>query len=377
MEDKGIKEIEISEEIKNMIRENPNIKRERNNIKDSESRELQGKVELPVIIEQLGGLIVPDIEPEEPLQGEPMPFPGKPQKSEFYHYKKIFFKECAVAGISFHIEAEDEIWNELEEGTELALVRDKNNKHDKNAIAVALADDYNGNPDDFDFDFILGYIPRNDNSDLATMFDAGYGDKFSAEITTLKKYGNVNSRIRITIYIESNEPQLVRPDFFRGNTLNPLELGNMYHQLKEFGVAYFRFGGYPLSNYIMPIVGEKIVMFYPDLDNVILYLTRVMAEGEDCGKYDKGWADVYDDDQIGYVVSVISGPIIVKREELSFMFDSDIMNLSVVDYLSRHETLNLRELFDKALFKIINRGNIDMDPSIDDQELRKEIEEDD
>lgn len=312
-----------------------------------------------------------EFHPEEPLQGEQIPLP-KPQKSEFYHYRKIFFKECGVAGVSFHVEYDDEIWNELEEGTELALVRDKNNKYDRNAIAVALANDYNGDPDDFDFDFILGYIPRSENSDLATMFDAGYDDKFSAKITTLKKSGNINSRIRITIYIESNEPQLVRPDLFRGHTLNLTELRKMQKELLEYGVAYFRFGGYPLSNYIMPSVGEKIVMFCQYFDKMVLYLTRVMAEGEECSQYNQGWGDIYNDDCIGYVLNAISGPVIVDLKDIVFMLDDSIHSLRAVEYLNNEETLYFKEFFDRVLYKIIDRGNDDMDPSSDNEKLRKD-----
>lgn len=388
LREKGIEEIVISEAISKMIGNKDRNQREKNNTQD-ELKEPQGKIILPDDKEPIGGLVVheeyedflegeeiPRPIEEEPLQGEPVPFPRKPDISEFFEYKKIFFKECAIAGISFHVEADDEIWMELEEGTELALIRDRNNKHDKNAIAVALADDYNGDPEDFDFELVLGYIPRNENSDLATMFDAGYANKFSAKITTLKTYGNVNSRIRITIFIESNKPHLVRPNLFRGNTLNSWELQNMNLELKEYGVAYFRFGGYPLSDYIMPTVGEKIVMFYPDSDKMVLYLTRVMAEGEDCSRYKKEWGDLYIDDQIGYVISVISGPIIVEGSELFFMFDSDINNLSAEDYLNSYETSNLSKLFDKVLFNIVDRGNFDPDPPIDSAELRKENKED-
>lgn len=69
---------------------------------------------------------------------------------------------------------DDEIWNELEVGTQIALIRDRNNKRDRNAVALALADDYDGCHDDFDFDFILGYVPHTDNAELAAMMDAGY-----------------------------------------------------------------------------------------------------------------------------------------------------------------------------------------------------------
>ena len=43
--------------------------------------------------------------------------------------------ECAVAGIAFH--NIDDIWEELCVGDKLALVRERNNRYDKNAVAVA------------------------------------------------------------------------------------------------------------------------------------------------------------------------------------------------------------------------------------------------
>ena len=65
-----------------------------------------------------------------------------------------------MAGVSFHLNYDDELWDELEVGAKVALVREKSNKLDKNAVAIALADDYDGDPEDFDFDFILGLFPK-------------------------------------------------------------------------------------------------------------------------------------------------------------------------------------------------------------------------
>ncbi|MGP1591532.1 MAG: HIRAN domain-containing protein [Prevotella sp.] len=116
---------------------------------------------------------------------------------------KTLFMECPVAGIAFH--DIDEIWDELEVGTKLALVRDKYNQYDKNAIAVALADDYEGVPDEFDFDCILGYIPRDKNQLLALFLDMGWQDMFETKISSLKRYGPYSERIYISIYIKHKE----------------------------------------------------------------------------------------------------------------------------------------------------------------------------
>ena len=55
-------------------------------------------------------------------------------------YKWRVILECPVAGISFH--DIDDVWEELEVGTKIALVREKGNPHDINAVAVALIDDF-------------------------------------------------------------------------------------------------------------------------------------------------------------------------------------------------------------------------------------------
>lgn len=40
------------------------------------------------------------------------------------------------------------------------MIRERANKHDRNAVAVALADDMEGDTENFDFDCIIGYVPR-------------------------------------------------------------------------------------------------------------------------------------------------------------------------------------------------------------------------
>ena len=100
--------------------------------------------------------------PEETIQiTEGLPYPpneipaGMPAPTE---KRKVFYKECPIAGWSFHIDKET--YYELEEGTPLVLIRDRNNRNDPNAVAVALADDYDeDDPEDFDMDYIIGYVP--------------------------------------------------------------------------------------------------------------------------------------------------------------------------------------------------------------------------
>lgn len=310
-----------------------------------------------------------------PLQGmpeiyDPVPWRTMGEVAPSFEYKKIFFKECALAGISFHFEKDDEIWEELHEGVELALIREKDNKYDCNAVAVALASDYDGNPDDFDFDFILGYIPRAENAELAAMMDAGYADKFSAEITTYKRYGSYNNRIRLTIYIESSEPELVRPDLLRAESLSISELRKMVEELNARGTAYFRWRCcFPEFELAFPVaVGEKVVMVYCDKDSEVLYLMRVLAVGDDCAIYVDNLEDIdgYVDDCEAYVLTNIIGPVRIKKSEYEFLDDVDLKILSAKDYLSPQLSEGFKRYFDSLLFRTLNKDNIDCDPSIDE-----------
>lgn len=103
-----------------------------------------------------------------------MPVPPPAGMFNFPEPKKrrVFFKECAVAGWNFH--HPEDFWDELYEGAKLVLLRERANKHDCNAVAVALAEDIGGDVEDFDC--IIGYVPRKENEMIANMMDMGWGD---------------------------------------------------------------------------------------------------------------------------------------------------------------------------------------------------------
>lgn len=283
--------------------------------------------------------------------------------------KKILFKECAVAGVSFHIKYNDEIWDELEVGTKVALVREKDNKYDKNAVAVALFDDYDGDPDDFDFDFILGYIPKTENEQIAQMFDMGWDDVFVAELTTVKKHGNINNRLRISIFIQSKEPEVVRPNLLRAESLSASELRQMVDELSERGTTYFRFGGFPHYELQYPDVGEKIVMIHRDINSEVLYLMRVLATDENCAQY----VDDPDlihciDDCAPFILTNIMGPIRIQKFDYNFLIGVDLKGFSATEYLPHDVSSGFEKLFKNAIAETLNRNNIDCDPSIDNLE---------
>lgn len=261
-------------------------------------------------------------------------------------YRKLFFKECPIAGLLFHVKKDDDLWSELDVGVKLALVRDRDNSHDRNAVAVALADDYDGDPDYFDFDLILGYIPRADNAEIAAMMDAGYGDKFLAEITTMKQDGPYNDRIRITVYIESREPVNLRPDLLRAEWLDDAGYAAMIDELKECGFAKFRWGGFPLKDRNLPEVGDKIVILHEEDEAITLHLMHVLMIGYDCLKPGINEEEFEcEDDCVDFALTNVIGPIALSRDRLGFLTKPDLQRYSAMHYLSPKETDAFKQIF--------------------------------
>ena len=76
--------------------------------------------------------------------------------------KKLFFKECHLAGRQYH--DANEVWEELKVGTLLELQRDQENPYDKNAVAVVYSKMVDNNEKE---EYLLGYLPRTSNTEIA------------------------------------------------------------------------------------------------------------------------------------------------------------------------------------------------------------------
>lgn len=286
----------------------------------------------------------------------PPPPPQSPRR-------KRIFKECAVAGISFHIDAKDDIWYELEEGQEVVLVRDRRNKYDRNAVAIAFKDDYDGDPQNFDFDFILGYVPREENHDIAMLLDMGWQDLFYTELSTVKRYGPLNDRLRISIYVCENEEQ--KKDVMRLCPVTMSEWTSTIREIEERGVTHFRWGGFPPWEMNLPKVGTQIVLALDWGNSVVMMLTRVIAKGDDCIPFveDPEMVNAVDD-CCSFILANTYGPAIVDGSEAQFLASM----MEVYDYskeLTFEESESLKKMFHKMIWKF-NADNIDSDPSLDD-----------
>ena len=169
---------------------------------------------------------------------------GMPGPPRIYpERERVLYKKCKIAGTAYH---DYDIWDELYEGAKLVLVRDKDNEHDEHAVAVAFADDYDRDPEYFDFDYILGYLPCTENKHIATLLDLGWSDVFDCELSKIYGDNPHKCSLYINIYMVSKGEEAKNTR----NLLRVLELNEEEHKkfisdLKTKGCTYFRCGGFP------------------------------------------------------------------------------------------------------------------------------------
>lgn len=116
--------------------------------------------------------------------------------------KKLFFKECRLAGRQYH--DVDEVWEDLHVGTLLDLERDLDNRFDKNAVAVTYCggvDEETGETEDY----LLGYIPSCENEEIAQLLEMGWNDIFECRISKINPEAHYENQIRLTIRIKRKE----------------------------------------------------------------------------------------------------------------------------------------------------------------------------
>ena len=83
--------------------------------------------------------------------------------------------DCHLAGRKYY--DADLVWDYLRVGQTLRLERDMQNPHDPNAIQVIFNKD-NEN-------YLLGFIPRSDNKQLAAFLEMGWTDIFDCRINSI------------------------------------------------------------------------------------------------------------------------------------------------------------------------------------------------
>ena len=120
--------------------------------------------------------------------------------------KKLFFKECHLAGRQYH--DVDEVWEELKVGTCLRLERDLDNRYDKNAVAVIFDKIIEESDDPHAFlseEYLLGYIPSDENEEIAQLLEMGWNEIFECRICKIKPEAHYENQIYLSIRIKRNE----------------------------------------------------------------------------------------------------------------------------------------------------------------------------
>jgi hypothetical protein len=249
---------------------------------------------------------------------------------------------CYVAGLSYH--DIDHQWDHLSIGTKLALVRQPDNKYDHNAIAVAFEGDYNPQePEQFNFDFIIGYIPRSENQQLAAIIDDGY--QLSAVITQLNRNAPYNKRLGITITCTNRKP---RPSVrYRALAIeSDYEFASMQQSLITNGFIHCRWRFGDQRPLVRPRKGEKIVIIHKRQNDTVLYLTTIGAVDGDA-HYFVDQDDVFAvDDCIAYILFNSVGPIVVPNWALDFLRKDDIPTLRPTEkFLPKTAQTKLTQIF--------------------------------
>lgn len=105
--------------------------------------------------------------------------------------------ECRLAGRQYH--DADEVWDELHVGLKLDLVRDLDNRHDPDAVAVVYHRAYEDGEQE---DFLLGYIPSSDNETIAHLLEMGWTDVFECRICRINPEAHYEQQISLCIRIK-------------------------------------------------------------------------------------------------------------------------------------------------------------------------------
>lgn len=106
----------------------------------------------------------------------------------------MFYMDCHLAGRKFH--DADLVWNDLKIGTPLRLERDMQNPHDPNAVQVIFNKEGE--------DYLLGFIPRSENQQIAAFLEMGWTNVFDCSISKLNPDTHPEQQVQLTIRIKRN-----------------------------------------------------------------------------------------------------------------------------------------------------------------------------
>lgn len=110
--------------------------------------------------------------------------------------RSLFYNEMHVAGRRYH-EA-DLVWDKLKVGTRLQMVLDTDIAAiDPNAIALVFTDNVGEQ-------YVLGYIPRSENAEIAAFLKMGWARCFECRISAIKPEAHYEDQLHVSIRIVRN-----------------------------------------------------------------------------------------------------------------------------------------------------------------------------
>ncbi len=98
---------------------------------------------------------------------------------------RILIQNSPLAGSQYY--AVSKVWNDIRVGDRLVLIRETDNRHDRNAIRI----EWNGHK--------LGYVPRAENRATAQALDAG--EKLEARVTRMRENPDPWQRVEFAVYL--------------------------------------------------------------------------------------------------------------------------------------------------------------------------------
>ena len=107
----------------------------------------------------------------------------------------LYFMDCHLAGRKYH--DADLVWNDLKVGQSVRLERELQNPYDANAVQVIFTKEGE--------DFLLGYLPHNDNQKVASFLEMGWDGIFDCRISKLNSETHPEQQVQLTIRIKRKE----------------------------------------------------------------------------------------------------------------------------------------------------------------------------
>lgn len=299
---------------------------------------LEDEFEEAVISEPLNSYAIP------PKQAAPQTSETTEDAAVKQPRREILLTECEVAGWFFH--SDDEVCNELSEGMELRLVRQKDNPHDRFAVAVVLADEYPEIPEDFDFEEILGYVPRSENHLIAQLMDLGWEEIFTARLTEIRTDGPRAGRLRMSIYMQSRtDREQAEGERLCCFLLDSDQLKEVQDMLSSHGFAYLLWKKEVETDCYEPAEKDHIVMLHRDGSRSTVYLMNVMATSHKAHALLSCEIEALPEESgMPFILTNIKGPVAIPSDKLAFLDREGLTLSQPAALLSTYATACIRKL---------------------------------